>query len=210
MTTTTRTTEAKNDAAIWDTTHDSRETFSALLQAQCAPGQAVGPVPTTGRCADAALDSAAAVLLTLLDHTTSLAIESMPSEDFDWLYAATGAPTAPVAQADFVLSTQDLGGVIAEAKCGTAEQPEHGATVLFARNDPTAVQITATISGPGIEHPRTVAVPMSAAAMKARAVANVAYPMGVDVIITGDNEIVAFPRSTQISMEGAGDVRGNA
>src|SRR5690625_4421279 len=108
MTTTTKTPHGTYAAAQWDPTHDSRETFLAFLQAQCAPGHATGPVPSTGCCSDPTMDIAAAVLLSLLDHTTSLAIEGQPSQAFDWLYAATGAPAASVSEADFVLSTQDL------------------------------------------------------------------------------------------------------
>lgn len=208
MTTPTTTTRAKNDLAVWDDTHDGRATFLALLQAQCAPGQAIGPVPSTGQCGEPALDSAAAVMLALLDPTTSLAIEGQPSQNLDWLYTATGASVAPVAEADFVLSTQDLAEVLGVAKRGTPEQPEQGATVIFAGDEPAAV--TATISGPGVEHPREIAVPMPIAAIEARSVANVAYPMGIDVVLTRGDELIAFPRSTQILVKGSEDVRRDA
>lgn len=207
---TTTTTQTNNTTAAWDETHDSRETFLALLQAQCAPGQTVGPIPTTGRYAEPELETAAALLLALLDPSTSLAIEGQPNQNFDWLYVATGAPVASVAEADFVLSTHDLAGVIAAAKRGTPEQPEQGATVIFAGPDTVAAKVTATISGPGIEQPRKMAVPMSDAAIEARAVANVAYPMGIDIVITRGDQLLAFPRSTQIRLEGAENVRGNA
>lgn len=201
------TTTSTRVAVSWDVTHDSRETFLALLNAQCSPGQATGPVPTASLGADASVDSAAAVLLALLDPTTSLAVEGQPAENFDWLYVATGAAVAPVSQADFVLSTHNLSGVVAAAKRGTAEQPELGATVLFAGDSAHAA---VTISGPGIEQPMQTTVPMSAAVIAARAVANAAYPMGVDVVIARGDQLIAFPRSTRISMEGTNNVRGNA
>lgn len=202
------TTDTANDAG-WDTTHASRETFLAFLRAQCSPGQAAGPVPTTGHVDDASLDSAAAVLLALLDPNTSLAIEGQPATDFDWLYNATGAPVAPVSQADFVLSTQDFAGVVAAVKRGTAEQPELGATVLCVGDDPVS-QAVVTLAGPGIKHPLQITVPMSVAVIEARAVANAAYPMGIDVVIPRGDRLIAFPRSTQISLEGADHVRGDA
>lgn len=209
MTTTTHTHQLKSDVAGWDATHDSRETFLAFLRAQCAPGQASGPVPTAGRCSDRSVDTAAAVLLALLDHTTSLAVEGQPVEDFEWLYAATGASAAPVSEADFVLATDDLATVIAEAKRGTATQPEYGATVIFAGADFTTAHV-ATIAGPGVAQPVNIAVPMSAAAITARAAANAAYPTGIDLAITHGDRLMAFPRSTQITMEGGEDVRGHA
>jgi alpha-D-ribose 1-methylphosphonate 5-triphosphate synthase subunit PhnH len=209
MTTTTPTNQLKNDISSWDATHDSRETFMAFLRAQSAPGQPSGPVPSTGHCSDRSIDTAAAVLLALLDSTTSLAVEGQAVEDFAWLYTATGAPAAPVSEADFVLATHDLAGVISAAQRGTATQPEYGATVIFAGADFNDAH-PVTIAGPGIAQPVNIAVPLSAAAITARAAANAAYPMGIDLVITHGNQLVAFPRSTQINMEGVEDVRGNA
>ena len=135
MTTYSNATDVRSGIAAWDETHDSRETFLAYLQAQCAPGQPKGPVPLPGQSADAAVDSVVAILLALLDQGTSLAMEGRDREVFQWLHDATGAPTAPVEDADFILTTHQLADVLARAKRGTASQPEQGATVICAGGD---------------------------------------------------------------------------
>lgn len=205
MTTFSNATDVRHGLTAWDETHDSRETFLAYLQAQCAPGQPKGPIPRPGQSAEAAVDSAAAILLALLDQGTSLAIEDRCRETFQWLYDATGAPAAPVDEADFILTTHQLADVLSQAKRGTASQPEQGATVVCAGGDLTADQshTPVTLTGPGIADSLDVALPMSTSAIQARAQAIDAYPMGVDVVITLGDQLIALPRSCRIRLEGS-------
>jgi phosphonate C-P lyase system protein PhnH len=184
----------------WDPVHDSRRAFLCCMRAQCAPGTAVGPVPLPGLVADPRLDAAAAVLLTLLDTTTPVAAcGTAAGEAVAAVRAVTGSPPAGVPEAEFVLVTGDPADAIRRAPRGDRDRPERGATVVVVAAD---VRETLTLAGPGIPGRRSSAVALGGDARRERERANRALPCGVDLLLVGDDGVLALPRSVTI-VEGA-------
>ncbi|GAA4283294.1 hypothetical protein GCM10022261_08250 [Brevibacterium daeguense] len=185
----------------WDAVHDSREVFLACLRAQCAPGSAIGPVPGPGRCADPALDTASAVLLSLLDPGLTLAVPDMPEAPLAWLFEQTGATPASVDDADFVLVTGDLPGVLESAQRGDRRHPERGATIVFAGDHAAATNSSVTLTGPGIETRLRTSLPLSDEAIRSWTTVNSELPQGVDLVLAGPAQVIALPRTCRIDRE---------
>lgn len=182
----------------WDAVHDSRAVFLHLLAAQCAPGQAVGPLRRPALLADPALDGAAALLMALSDVGTSVAAAD---EEASSVVAAvaphTGAPTAELSDADFVVVVDDVARAVVVARRGTATQPETSATVVVVDrgDDLSAV----TLSGPGVRD--RVPADLPACLVRLRSGPRSGDRRGVDVFIVRGDRVLALPRTTQVQEE---------
>jgi alpha-D-ribose 1-methylphosphonate 5-triphosphate synthase subunit PhnH len=184
----------------WDAVHDSRRAFLCCMRAQCAPGVAVGPLPLPGLMTDPRLDAAAAVLLTLLDSTTPVAACGAEARDIvAAVGAVTGSPVTGVPDAEFVLVVGDPADAIRRAPRGDRDRPETGATVVVVVDDDRE---TLTLVGPGIPSHRLSTLALSVAARRERESANAAMPCGVDLLLVGDDDVLALPRTVRI-VEGA-------
>uniref|UniRef100_UPI002027F115 phosphonate C-P lyase system protein PhnH n=1 Tax=Actinotalea sp. C106 TaxID=2908644 RepID=UPI002027F115 len=185
----------------------SRETFLACLRAQCAPGVAEGPLPAAHLAPSTSsessppvpeVDTAAAVLLSLLDGEVVLAVhgEGPGAEALTTMAAAvcraTGARPGPVEEADVVLVHEDPAGAFAVAHRGTSMTPERGATVvLVGGHGSTLVDLV----GPGVPEVRTVTLPLTPSALDTLHEVNAAYPCGVDLLLVSGRTVTALPRS---------------
>ncbi|UNK47825.1 phosphonate C-P lyase system protein PhnH [Arthrobacter sulfonylureivorans] len=191
----------------WDPIHDSRRTFLACLQAQCAPGIPAGPVPAPGLSHDPALDTAAAVLLSLLDPGLTLALIGPEAGTLSPLYDLTGAAPADPAEADFVLISGDPGQVLGTVRCGDRAHPETGATVIVTgtarAGGQDAASTPVTLAGPGIETSIQTVLPLTGPVLRSLEAANSVPPTGIDLLLTGGGVLTALPRTTQIQMEAA-------
>jgi alpha-D-ribose 1-methylphosphonate 5-triphosphate synthase subunit PhnH len=182
-----------------DLVHDSREVFLACLWAQCSPGAAQGPVPTPQLTPDPALDTAAAVLLALLDPGIGLATVGTPETEAvaARVLAMTGAHDSPVEAADFVLvGDQARPDVVRQARVGSAIAPERGATIVYCADPRRRARVTLT--GPGIDGSRSGALAVPRGELDARAARDVVPPAGVDLIVAEAGAVVAVPRSTTV------------
>ena len=183
----------------WDAVHDSRRAFLCCMRAQCAPGTAVGPLPLPGLMTDPRLDAAAAVLLTLLDSTTPVAASGAAARDVvAAVCTVTGSPVVGVPDAEFVLVVGDPADAIRRAPRGDRDRPEAGATVVVVDD----TQETLTLVGPGIPSHRLSTPALSVEARRERESANAALPCGVDLLLVGDDGVLALPRTVRI-VEGA-------
>jgi len=171
-------------SAIWQTDTQQRA-FRQIMQAFAHPG-----------IVETLSDSAMLLTLaTLLDGATTLADPDGLVSASDWvrLEAASATPDS----AHFVLANGGTAPVIAPC-LGTLESPEGGATLLLA------VQALGSgthflLSGPGIPDTREVAVQgLHPAWISARDGWNGAFPLGVDMLLLVDDQIVALPRTTQL------------
>jgi alpha-D-ribose 1-methylphosphonate 5-triphosphate synthase subunit PhnH len=172
---------------------DAQSTFRAVLDAMARPGRihiaGTGLAPPPGLC------PAAAVLLTLVDAETSLAIDG-PSGAAAWIAFHCGPVRAEPAAADFVLAEAlpDL----AALRAGTDECPELSATVIL--------QVPAlgagrgwTLAGPGLAAPSRFAAEGLPDDFAARWAANHAlYPLGADLILCAGDRVAALPRSVSV------------
>lgn len=186
----------------WDPVHDSRTSFLACLRAQCAPGHPHGPVPAAGLDDDPVLDTAAAVLLALLDPGLGLCVLGTRAEAVGALLRErTGAHAADPGDADFVLVGRGALGAPGLARTGGASTPERGATLVYCATEPTSV----LLSGPGLEHPEQVTLCVPAEDLVALRMANGAPPAGLDVLVAGvvdgQRVVTALPRSTTVVLE---------
>ncbi len=169
--------------------------FRATLAAMARPGSihAVGD----GLEAPAPLDPAtAAVLLSLVDGESPLALDAAAEPARTWLTFHCGAVFSPVAQAHFVLalSCPDL----ATLCTGSDEAPEGSATLIL--------QVPALgrgaryrLSGPGLREPTLFAAAGMPEDFAARWAANHAlFPRGVDIILCAGSGLAALPRSVRL------------
>jgi alpha-D-ribose 1-methylphosphonate 5-triphosphate synthase subunit PhnH len=183
----------------WDSVHDGRVTFLACMRALCSPGTPVElpVVPQSGDHAE--LDSAAAILLALLDSGLSLGVAggeaarrlaAMVMED-------TGAGRGHVDDADWVLVHGAAADTIAHARRGTRIAPETGATVVIAAaGEPRPM----SIAGPGIAGQTTAFVPLDTVSVHAFTAANAMPPCGVDLLVVTANCVIGLPRSVTIGV----------
>jgi len=116
------------------------------------------------------------------------------------------APTAPAAQARFVLldGRRPPDGDFQPA-LGTLESPELGATMVLtvdALSDapsPTDAAVVLQLLGPGVPGTRVLAVSgLHPDWLDRRATWVGAYPMGVDIVLAAPDALVALPRATRI------------
>ena len=183
----------------WDSVHDGRTAFLACMRALCSPGTPVELARVPQICEHTELDSAAAILLALLDRGLMLGVSG---GDAAHRIAArviddTGATRGDVADADWVLVHGAAADAIARARRGTRLAPETGATLVIATaNDPHPMSII----GPGVPGRATALVPLDAVSVHALAAANSTLPCGVDVLIAAANCVIGLPRSVTLGV----------
>lgn len=179
-----------------DPVGEAQSCFRAVLEATARPGTL--HTAGAGLTPPAPLDPAtAAVLLTLVDGETPLAMDGAFAPAAAWIAFHCGvAPDAAPEAAEFVLAgaLPELSGL----SRGTDEQPEASATVIL--------QLPAlgrgrgyVLAGPGLAAPARFAAAGLPADFAARWAANHAlYPRGVDLILCAGTQVAALPRSLRI------------
>ncbi|MCW0233846.1 MAG: phosphonate C-P lyase system protein PhnH [Ferrovibrio sp.] len=188
-----------------DPVQQSQQAFRALLDAMARPGRVVTVDTETGH-PDGLAPALAAALLTLADLDTPIWLG--PGFDTDavktWLRFHSGAPLAATPlEAAFVLLDGAQMPALEIFSLGSDEAPERGATLL--------VQVPALTGaagmvwrGPGIKD--SIAVPLcglDATIWRRRAALTIEFPRGLDLYLGCGRDLLALPRSTMISFEGA-------
>lgn len=186
-----------------DPVRETQATFRVALSALSRPGR-VHSLPVAARGAPSN-PWAVALLITLLDHETSLAVAPMPSaaaiERFvqeRTLVAVTSVDTAAFVLAD----TADLDPTLPLlVRQGELAFPDGAATLIIgvpsldqSREDSIVIELT----GPGIPGSCELRVPgLPGAFFDARARAISRYPLGPDLLLVdAEGCLVALPRST--------------
>ena len=195
---------------------DTQVTFRVLLDAMARPGT-VKQVPVAAR--DAPVNPwLAAVLVTLLDHEVSLAVEPFDGADALERFVRQRTATAPATadQADFVVASADRldPDLPLRLRQGTLAYPNDSATLLVLvptldqAASPDAARLMLDLAGPGVPAGHRVRIGgLDPALFEARdEVAE--YPCGIDVILVDPaGRICAFPRTTAIQVAGAAEGR---
>jgi alpha-D-ribose 1-methylphosphonate 5-triphosphate synthase subunit PhnH len=171
--------------------------FRLLLDAMARPGHvhAVG-----GVAAPAPLcDSAAAVVLTLLDHETPVWLDPEVSAVRDWLAFHTGAPMADnPAGAVFALALSLRPLVLTALPTGTDEAPETSATVILQVASLTSGR-RFVLAGPGLREPALLAVDgLPADFAEVWRHNHALFPCGIDLILCAADKLAALPRSVTV------------
>lgn len=179
--------------------HDGRTAFIACMRAMCAPGIPIEIPCVPQICEHSELDSAAAILLALLDRGLSLGVSGGGAAHrvAAILIDDTGAGRGEVAAADWVLVHGAAADTIAHARRGTRLAPETGATLVIAAAGEPHPRF---ISGPGVADRATVFIPLDAVAVDAFTTANSTLPCGVDLLIVTANCVIGLPRSVTLGV----------
>jgi alpha-D-ribose 1-methylphosphonate 5-triphosphate synthase subunit PhnH len=177
-----------------DPVTDAQVCFRAVLDAMARPGL----VRTVrGVSAPAPLCNAAAgVLLTLIDHETSLWLDPNAVATRAWIAFHTGAPIESAKRAAFAmaLSLPDL----AELPSGSDEMPETSATVILQIASLTEGR-RFVLEGPGLRAPTGLRADGLPADFAAIWEANHGlFPRGIDLILCAGDTLAALPRSVTV------------
>lgn len=159
--------------------------FRQVMQAYARPGM-VQRLPA---------DAQMLALATLLDGATSLADPDRLLGELETARLETRNAAPEVAQ--FVLVRGNRPPAFQPA-IGTLESPDHGATVLLVVESLGDGQ-PLRLSGPGVDGVLETAVGgLDPAWLEAREVWNAAFPLGVEMLLLAQNDILALPRTTRI------------
>lgn len=177
-----------------DTVADSQATFRALLDATAHPGRSVrlaARVEPPTRLSRAAT----AVLLTLADSDTILALPPDADAARDFLAFHTGAEFGPIRQADFVVAPALP--LLDDLRDGTDEEPEAGAT-LIVELPALAGGAALRLRGPGIDQTKTIDSPLADDFPQWWHENHLRFPRGVDLIFCADDSLLSLPRSVTV------------
>ncbi|QNK32066.1 phosphonate C-P lyase system protein PhnH [Serratia sp. JUb9] len=177
----------------------AQQTFRLILKALSEPGVTVRL--TDGPQWPPLNAATTAALLTLADGETPLLIEpALNSEQvLTNLRFHTGAPQASsAAQAAFAVYDPRLQEADLHAlPHGDELAPEQGATLIVQLDD-LENGAPLRLRGPGIAHSRTIAPPLPEALRRYLLARPQPFPLGLDVILTCGDALLAIPRTTHL------------
>jgi alpha-D-ribose 1-methylphosphonate 5-triphosphate synthase subunit PhnH len=180
---------------IW-TENAQQFLFRHVLQAMSYPGRIVD-------CSDAIADAdcALAVLASLLDHACRLSDPTKLISQADQRLLETTASDAEAA--DWLVMPADQPPKTDwSLRCGTIHQPEASCTVVL-RGVQFGTGTYLQLSGPGIAERTDVFIDkLDPAWLELRALYCAKPPMGIDLIVCGDQSVLCLPRTTTIDKEG--------
>jgi alpha-D-ribose 1-methylphosphonate 5-triphosphate synthase subunit PhnH len=184
--------------------HDAQAVFRAVLDCLARPGT-VQPVPALPAGAPFQA-TAAAVLLTLADHETTVWLDAplaAQPEVAAYVRFTTGAKIVddPAAATFAVVSAPVAMPPLAAFAQGSPEYPDRSTTliVIVDRIDAAPTSEALALSGPGIRGRAHLAFAPRPADLADQLVANRdQFPRGVDLIVCGPGIVAGLPRSTRI------------
>ena len=185
-----------------DDTLATQQAFRVLLQALSHPGEIYLLSPGDPG------QGLPLLLQTLLDHEVGFAVIGPDGESCAGLVREwTKAPLTEVPGADFIIVTDgnSRGGLL-QAKRGTLEYPDQGATIIYLVESLGAgVNAGSQISlqGPGInEEMQTNISGLAAAEIFDLKKINQEFPLGVDCFFLDTaGRVMGLPRSTQLEVQ---------
>jgi len=168
----------------------NRVNFRASLEAMARPGQLQQVQPLF----DSILRAMAGMLL-----YSEVSYWYEGREDFQMIQAICGAKSSGITEADYLFYDQPERNILVQAKVGTAEQPELGATLLFRCRDLDGTGVI--LSGPGIKTTLRTSLPVDTDFISLLQEKNEVFPMGVDLFFLSDaGQLLGLPRTTQIEV----------
>ncbi|PPI83072.1 phosphonate C-P lyase system protein PhnH [Marinobacter maroccanus] len=177
--------------SVWSPLFQQRA-FRALMTAFSFPGRRQ-PLPP---CVDA--KGPACIAAVLCDNEVTLADPDHLIQPDD--IRRLGIGEASVENAGFIIADGSRAPSF-EPALGSLAEPEQGATLIIrvASLDGTTA-FPLTLRGPGIEGTQSLGLRgLHDGWLAERARWNRNFPMGVDLILVDDTQVVALPRTTQIS-----------
>jgi alpha-D-ribose 1-methylphosphonate 5-triphosphate synthase subunit PhnH len=213
----------------FDQVRESQQVFRQLLDATAWPGK-IAQLPASRVTPPLPWPAAVAqIAQTLLDVQVTFSVHGADGEALtDYLLTNTGARTAPLESASYVIAGPPAIGLDVHALYpGTLPEPDRGATLLLAcdyladdvsRSSPSVDQNGAlhhehsssdhdvtvlSLRGRGIAGRQALAIDRDTATLMERlAERGIEYPLGVDLILADRaGHIVSLPRTTRWSKE---------
>lgn len=179
---------------IWQADVQQR-VFRELVEAFSRPGD----IREIGQCIDGAV-ARRAVLATLMDGEMTLADPHGQIAPADWplLQASPGSSE----HARYVAADGGRAPDF-EPALGSLESPEFGATVLIEVDRLGQGDISLELAGPGIDGQQQLRLGgLHPDWLMRRADWVGSFPLGVDLLLSDPDRIVALPRTTQIRISG--------
>lgn len=169
----------------------NRENFRPMLQAMSRPG-----TPQSFNLLNGSEIMAAAALLLYPEVN----FHSTIPLDWSLIEAITGSTSTTIPQADYLFCSEPCHSLLEEAKCGTASEPEGGATMIIEVTDFSS-GTPVLLSGSGINGQKHQTLPVSAAFLKLRGEKNRHFPVGIDLFfLSNTKEVMGLPRSTTVEI----------
>ena len=172
--------------------------YRPLLQAMARPGT-VQQLPAAARARPLFALLGALVDREVAVHVAGVAGVALQRE----LAWATGGRPERLEDADFVVFPEGTsGGRVLQARRGTLEYPDVGATALYAVRRCAPEGGRAVLRGPGIrDAARPTLEGLGAEELSWLREANREFPLGVDAIfLDPEGQVICIPRSTRIEV----------
>ncbi|KZL20700.1 Alpha-D-ribose 1-methylphosphonate 5-triphosphate synthase subunit PhnH [Pseudovibrio axinellae] len=187
-----------------DAVHDAQSVFRAAMNALAQPGT-IHQLSELALTPPAPLSaSATALVLTLCDYDTPLWLDpDLAANETvrSYIRFHTAAPFAKsAAEATFALASNSENlPAIAGFAAGTPEYPDRSTTIILMVDDMVSGS-GVTLKGPGIKNQNLFSAhPLQASFWQQMQANSTLYPLGVDVIFAGNNQLAGLPRSTKIT-----------
>lgn len=174
----------------------ARETFQSLLAALSNPGR-IFTLPGSPRSNQ---HSCQQIGFTLLDLESSF---YTPDPALAAALQQSGAHSLGAAEAAYLFfpdqRVPELLASVEQAKIGVITDPDEGATMIVACTLGKGQLIACT--GPGIPETQALRVDGLAPQFWQLRAAKIRYPLGVDLFLVDQQQIVGLPRSTVLTVE---------
>jgi alpha-D-ribose 1-methylphosphonate 5-triphosphate synthase subunit PhnH len=188
--------------------HTIQSAYRLLLNAMSFPGSIVSLQKQTQSINYISKSHSCVLLigLMLLDAEVSFCILSKQPEHISaMLKQLTYSRVVSLEEADYVFilddaSNGDIQQAFTKSKNGSLLSP-HQSSTLIMRVPSISAEGNLQLTGPGIEHMRSIGIEGAKKWLPLREKKNVEYPLGIDLIILDSlHDMVCLPRTTQIKL----------
>jgi alpha-D-ribose 1-methylphosphonate 5-triphosphate synthase subunit PhnH len=177
---------------VYDIEQANRNNFRSSLEALARPGELQTVTPLFG----SGLLAMASVLL-----YAEVSYFYRGTLNFELIQALCGARNTSQENADYLFFDSLDHKHLVQAKTGTAESPEQGATILFSCPDFDGDSTRVKLSGPGIDGTKQLCLPVMTAFLDELSEKNELFPMGIDLfLVSQQNTLLGLPRTTRIEV----------
>lgn len=189
-----------------DVVHDSQYVFRTVLDCMSRPGTIKNLHEVTKNALPIAncFRSTLVTAITLLDSETSFYVIDPEAEKLEELFIAfTRAKKLSIQQADFIIITEralqsSLEEAFLKASKGTLANPHESATIIM-ETEQVKLGGNLLMKGPGIENMEDVTISNFQRWIEHRQLANIEFPLGIDMIIVdSESNVLCIPRTTRL------------
>jgi len=182
---------------------DSQHTFRCVLDAMSRPGRLINLDSDISAPVDG-IDAAAAIALALLDFETPIYFSPDPEWNglANWLRFHCGCPVVEnPGDAAFALMRVDSMPALDVFNSGDPKYPDRSATLIIVCPSLEGGDHL-RLAGPGIADSRVIApTGFDPAFWDDVRRDRSKFQLGIDLVLTSGNQIIALPRSTRIALE---------